>query len=248
MTAILTESRTPKPRADPPGAGRWFYLAGALGVAGVAAYGFSQTIGDGLIHPAIPRPPILYVHATVMCAWLALFITQASLVRAGQVKLHRRLGLFGLGLGAAIPLIGLPTAIVMRRFDIVHLHDTLNFVAVPLTDMVMFAVPFALAILWRRQPDRHRRLMYLATCTLLSAGFGRFPVPDAWFDFGWFYFAIDAMVLAGAGADLLSLRRVHPVYAIGLPLLALAQFGAWLLWRFPPQPWLAALRAVVGAG
>lgn len=250
MTATLSESRAPKRGDAPigPAIGRWFYLAAAIVAAGVAAYGFSQTIGDSLIHPKIARPPILYLHATVMSAWLALFVTQASLVRLGQVKLHRRLGLFGLALGVAVPLVGIPTAFVMRRFDIVHFHDTLPFIAIPLTDMLTFSVLFGLAVLWRGRPDRHRRLMFMATVALLSAGFGRFPTPDAWFMAGWFYFAMDSMVLAAMGADLLTLKRVHPVFAIGLPLVALAQLGTWLLWRHPPQPWLSALRAVVGAG
>jgi len=40
----------------------------ALVMAAVVIYGFSHTIGDNLLHPSIPRPGLLYVHAAVFSA------------------------------------------------------------------------------------------------------------------------------------------------------------------------------------
>jgi hypothetical protein len=37
----------------------------ALLIPAVVVYGFSFTVDKNLIHPAIPSPPILYVHAAV---------------------------------------------------------------------------------------------------------------------------------------------------------------------------------------
>ena len=243
---MTTDVRTPP--AWRGATARWFYLAAALTVLVVVVYGFSQTVGDSLIHPKIGRPPILYVHAAVMSAWVILFIAQVALVRLKRTRWHRRLGLAGLALGAAIPIVGAPTAIVMRRFDIDHLHDTLPFIAVPFGDLVMFLGFFVPAALLRRRPEWHRRLMFLATCVLINAGLGRFPLPDAWFNAGWMYFGIDALALTGAAADLFTRSRLHPVYLIGLPLLAACQLGVWLLWHDPPAAWLALMRSMVGAG
>src|ERR1700744_2856100 len=44
---------------------RYFYLLMSLLIPAVVAYGFSFTVGAHLIHPAIPRPLILYLHAVV---------------------------------------------------------------------------------------------------------------------------------------------------------------------------------------
>ncbi|MEO8926115.1 MAG: hypothetical protein ABI306_03035 [Caulobacteraceae bacterium] len=217
-------------------------------MAAIVTYGFSQTIGDNLIHPKIARPWLLYVHAALFCAWLTLYVLQSGLVRAGNVKLHRRLGLAWLCLGAAMPIVGVATAVVMRRFDIVHLHDTLPFLVIPLWDVGSFTVCFGLAAIWRKRPEFHRRLMFLATCALIGAGLGRFPVPEAWFNAGWFYFVIDAMVLVAIGRDLIVQRRVHPVFAVALPLMVVGQIVAWTLWWYPPAPWLGFLRVLVGAG
>jgi hypothetical protein len=181
-----------------------FHLVLALLMAGAVAYGFSQTIDDGLLHPRIPRPFLLYVHAAAFSAWICLYVLQTAPVRAGNIKLHRRMGLAGLCLGAAIPILGVSTAIVMRRFDVIHFHRTVNFLVVPLWDMVAFTPCFVLGALWRKRPEFHRRLMFLATCMIIDAGLARFPVPDTWFDVAWFYFAMDGLVLLAVATSTIS--------------------------------------------
>src|SRR5262249_16121500 len=210
-------------------------------------YGFSQTITDNLVHPSIPRPALLYVHAAVFGAWMALYVFQTSLVASGNVRLHRRLGLAWIAIGAALPVVGIGTGIVMRRFRVIHDHDTLPFLAISLMDMVMFTALFLPAVRWRKRPEFHRRLMFLATCVLMDAAFMRFPFADAWFATGWFYAAVDALVLIAMLRDLIFQRRVHVVYAIGLPLMAVGQFVAWLLWQHPPALWIMFCRELVGA-
>ena len=225
-----------------------FHLVMALVMAGVTVYGFSQTIGDSLIRPKIALPSILYVHATLFSAWMAAYVLQTALVRTGRVMLHRQLGLVWLCLGTTMPFVGIATALVMRRFDILHFHRSLAFLVVPLWDMVAFTPCFVMAALWRKRPEYHRRLMFLATCMLLDAGLARFPLPDAWFDAAWFYIAIDGLVLIAMARDFMALRRVHPVFVAALPLVAVGQIITWMLWRHPPAAWLDFCRALVGAG
>jgi hypothetical protein len=220
----------------------------ALLMAMVVIYGFSQTITENLFHPAIPRPGVLYVHAAVFSAWIALYVLQTGLVASRNVALHRRLGLVWIAIGGALPFVGVATGIAMRRFRIIHDHEALPFLAISLTDMVMFAALFLLAVRWRKRPEFHKRLMLLATCCLLDAGFMRFPVPDAWFDTGWFYAAIDVLVLIAIARDLIIERRVHVVYAVGLPFMVVGQLVAWSLWQHPPALWVTLCRELVGVG
>ena len=74
----------------------------ALLIVALVAYGFSRTIVENLIRPPVPGPLVLYVHAAVFFGWVALCVTQAALIRARNVRLHRRLGLAELALGLAI--------------------------------------------------------------------------------------------------------------------------------------------------
>jgi hypothetical protein len=69
----------------------------------------------------------------------------------------------------------------MARLDTSQLHRANRdaFLIVPLFDIVAFAICFGLAILWRKNPERHRRLMLIATCALTGAAFGRMPIMHA---------------------------------------------------------------------
>ena len=195
----------------------------SLLIVAVIVYGFSFTIGKNLIHPAIPRPWILYVHATVFSSWLAFFVLQSTLVRSRKVRWHRRLGSFGVALGTLIPIVGVSTAVVMGRFDAVSLHitDAESFLAIPLFDMVCFTSTFPLAVYWRKKPELHRRLMLVATCALTAAAFGRFPeriLPGYLF-----YGGVDLLILLGVARDLIVNRAVHRVYLLVLPPFILGQ-------------------------
>lgn len=54
-----------------------------------------------------PLPNLLiHVHAVVFSSWIVLLIAQTSLVSAGRVDIHRRLGLAGFGLASLMVIIG----------------------------------------------------------------------------------------------------------------------------------------------
>jgi hypothetical protein len=204
---------------------RYFYFSMSLLIAVVVLYGFGRTVDEKLIHPAIPRPIVLYLHAIIFSTWVVFFIVQSGLVRVGNLQLHRSIGWFGAALGAATFVIGIWTAITMARFNIVHLHARFADLAllVSFYDIVAFGIPFALAIYWRRQPEFHRRLILIATCALMSAAFGRFPVPPHVRPAVFFYACVDFLVLLGVVRDLIVVRLVHPVYLYALPTFVVCQ-------------------------
>jgi hypothetical protein len=206
-------------------AGRYFYFLMSLLVAAIVIYGFSHTVNQNLIqaHPA--RPWLLWVHATLFSGWVAFFILQTSLVRTRNVSIHRRLGWLGGGLAVAMTVVGIATAIVMRRFDMRFLPADVAgpaaFLIVPFFDITGFTVFFWLAVRWRRKPELHRRLMLIATCVLTSAAWGRMPNPT--FGYVWFYSGVDGLILLGVLRDLVVMKKVHRVYWYALPVLVVAQ-------------------------
>jgi len=216
---------------------RYFYLLMALLIAGVVTYGFSHTIDDRLIHAVPPRPWILYLHAAIFSGWLVFLILQAALIRTHHISLHRRLGWFGVALGATVPIVGISTAVRMDHFRMIHFPDTVSpaFLIVTLFDMVSFAIPFGLAIHWRRKPELHRRFILIASAALTSAAYARFPQG---FISKWFYVWADVLIVLGAARDIVVSRRVHPVYIWTLPFLIACQIlviwiavtgnGVWL--------------------
>ena len=169
---------------------KYFYFAMSLLFAAIVVAGFSRTANQNLFHPAVPRPFLLWIHAAAFTLWIVFYILQSALVRIRKVKWHRLLGWFGVGLAAVMVPLGFTIAIIMGRFDkhVMHIADANTFLSVPFGDMLIFTVFVALAIYWRRKPEYHRRLLFLGTCALLDAPFGRF---DYLFNHSLFYFALD---------------------------------------------------------
>lgn len=203
-----------------------FHLVMSVIIAASVFYGFSRTIGASLIHPAQPAPTMVYVHAAVFFLWPVLLVVQSALVNSRNLDLHRRLGWWFAAVGVAVPVIGTATAILSAQAGVASGSPAaLPGLLIPLFNMLSFAVLFGLAVLWRDRAEHHPRLMLLATCTLTSAAFGRFPaflVPP-----GYFFVAVDVLLAAAVIHDLVTRRRIHVVNLVAVPVLIAGQFMAW---------------------
>jgi hypothetical protein len=231
-----------------------FYFAMALLIVAFVIWGFSRTIGSDLLYPAYPRPWILYVHATVFPLWVLLFLTQTALVRSGNVKLHRRIGVFGLVLGTILPVVAIATAISMDRLHIAHGYRTdfyPPFFIVHINDMTAFVILFGLAAMFRKKkPEFHRRLMFIATCVLTDAAFDRLPTlrdDHAAIALGIAFVCLDGLILCGVARDWLVDKRVNVVYRYALPPLVAGQVLTTTLFATAPPWWLAISHAIIGA-
>jgi len=224
---------------------RYFYFAMSLLMAAIVVDGFKRTVNDNLFHPAVPRPFILWIHASAFAGWVIFFIGQSTLVRIHKVSWHRSIGWFGAGLATVMVPLGIATAIIMARFDTVQLHQSGAdaFLSIPFYDMIAFGVSIALAIYWRTKPELHRRLIFIATCGLMDAAFGRF---DYLFDHNLFFPCLDLLILLGVARDLLVDRRAHKVYLYALPLLIMGQSLAVYMWRSNPSWWQGITHTILG--
>jgi hypothetical protein len=223
---------------------RYFYFAMSLVILVLVTGMFSTTVPARLFHPKVAPPYIVWIHGAVFYGWVLFFILQTALARLHKVRVHRTLGWFGLALGLADLGLGVATTIAMHRFEFNTLRQG-NFAiistSVPLFDMVCFAATFGLAILWRKNLEYHRRLMYVASCALTAAAWGR--APESVLPGFWFYAGVDFLILLGVTRDLLVDRTIHRVYMLALPLFIAGQitvaqitFTAW---------WLRAARSIL---
>ncbi len=223
---------------------KYFYFAMSILFAAIVVIGFSRTVDQNLFHAAIPRPLILWIHGAAFSGWILFYIFQSTLVRTRNVKWHRFFGWFGTALGAAMVVLGVTTAVIMTRFDAHVLHEPFaTFLSIPFEDMAAFGTCVALAIAWRGKPEFHRRLLFIATCQLLDAPFGRF---DFIFNNNLFYPCLDLVILLGVARDLLVNRSIHVVYRYALPVLIVGQVFAVYLWRGAPAWWVSVTNAIMG--
>jgi uncharacterized membrane protein YozB (DUF420 family) len=241
---IETEAlgRAPAPFAPRHGWDAWFFPAmTALVWLGVVA-GFGGEMLRMSKAGQLSYPLIVHVHALVFSGWLALFTAQVALVRRGQIALHRRLGLWAMGLAAVMVVLGLATAFFMQVHNFGTPKSDPPFLAVPLSDILSFAGLMLAGYRFKGDPVAHKRLMLLATLALADAGFGRWSLtiagPEALQTLGTTFvgsliignsISIPALLLVPA-YDLVTRRRVRPVvavaaaWAVGWQLLALTLY------------------------
>jgi hypothetical protein len=227
VAAMATTAASPGLLVSPAARDRKFYTGMAIAMLFTALIGFSRTYFVGLISghatTVTGRVPnvTVHVHALLFTSWLVLFIVQTSLVATHRVKVHRKLGYFGVGLGAAMIVVGGRTAVEAARLGAVPPGaNPWNFIAIPFGDITTFAIFFLGAVLWRNDKDKHKRLMILASVCLMSAALFRWPG------------VAHVGPLAAYGLTLLfpiactvydrwSRGRVHPVYWWGLAVITL---------------------------
>jgi hypothetical protein len=225
--------------------GRYFYLCMALAMAALVVWGFSRTVDTNLFHASPPRPWLLWVHGTAFSTWMAFFIAQSSLVRAQKVGVHRVLGWFGAGLATLMVALGFTIAVIMARFNGGVLHQTGvdAFLSIPFGDMIIFGPVVAAAIYWRKRPEYHRRLIFMASCQLMDAAIGRF---DFFFDHNLFYPALDFLIALGMARDWFVDGRVNKIYFYALAPMIAVQSLAVYAWRINPGWWQAFTHAILG--
>jgi hypothetical protein len=228
---------------------RFFYPALAFLVACIVFAGFARTYYLRHFFITAPLKPLLHLHGFLFTSWIVLLLAQVTLVAAERTDLHRRLGIAGGVLASLMFIVGTITAIHSARSEFHPRADGLRFLAVPLFDILVFAILVTAALYYRTQPQIHKRLMLVATFAILPAAVARLP-----FDFiqnageykPMFFFGLtDLLLLACIAYDTVTHRRLHPAFLWGALLLITSQplrlvLGATATWHTFAH-WLTSL-------
>ena len=224
-TAAREERRPVSVRAEPAigwQRDRVFFVGMAVAILATTLVAF--TIGFLRTELAL-KLRFLWVqaHAVTFIGWLLLFFTQTVLVASRRLDFHRRLGVAGAVLASFMMLLAVMAGVDSFRANDVPLGLTSFLLfTVPHIDMIIFVPLVVAGLVYRRQPETHKRLMLLATIILLDfAVTGRLPMlwrlgPQAHF------VVLDMFVFAAVAYDFMTRGRVNPAYVWGgLPILLL---------------------------
>lgn len=208
---------------------------------------FGALLSDGFVPPrsqhwAIP------LHAVPNLIWLGLFGLQALLIWKGRAAPHQRLGDWFGAYGAGLTAVLFFAAVSLIMSDLrtdgnIERHAGRVFGTLVI-DVGMFAGFLAAGWRWRTRPEAHKRLMLLATLSLVMIGFGRLvgrellPLVTIWGA----YAVLMSPLVTLAVHDWMMLRRVYAVTLVGIALFALR------LVKNRPVGLLAADRACVPFG
>lgn len=222
-----------KVRASPTRSG--YFATVALIVLGLTLLGFSDNLLTNVGQPSNSDPKFI-IHGLFCLGWMVLFVVQTQLVRLGHVRWHRTLGLAGTIVAAGVVLSTLWVFIaVWKGWAEMPVWARANRLLLP-----SFGVLVLAALLRRRRPDWHRRLMLMATLYMLepvlSRAFDPFPgvldrftepqVDAAW----WAFFVVtwNGLFASLFIHDRLCLGRIHPVTIGGYFWFCLVWVVVWV--------------------
>lgn len=203
-----------------------FYLGFGLTALAAIAIGFSTTYFIPMARRSFSAPAFVHLHGSLCLSWVVLFIAQTLLVRSRQTPLHRKVGMAAIPIAIGILISGMATALWATRRDIATIDTAPANMIGTLTSLSIFAGFVISAVMMRRRPDWHKRLMMLATIVVLWPAYFRFrhllpfvPRPDIWLAL----VLADVPILVAALRDRLVYGQVHPVWLIFGSLLFIEQ-------------------------
>lgn len=216
-----------------------FFPSVAALILAAVFLGFARTYYLAGVFRA-PLPNLLvHIHGAVFSLWILLLIAQTAFIASGRVEVHRRVGLFGFGLACLMVILGLMAATdsLARHFAPGEAGAGVKaFYAVPVADMLVFSTLICFGFRERFHPAAHKRLMLVATITLLDAAFVRWPIPAAWWDLRVAQMCCYPLLLLLVCYDLWTVGKVHRATLWASVLLIVAQqvrmpIGRTFLWQ-----------------
>jgi hypothetical protein len=207
----------------------------------VAFAGFAPTFWLQLPAGSFVGSPLLLLHGLLFSAWTLYLLLQTILAARGRIARHRSWGLLGVSLATAMVLVGFAVAddVLLTRLA-AGFGDRARAFHIASTSMItLFGVFVAAAIVFVGRPEIHKRLMLLATASMLPPAIARV------------FFAVnvgmgpglrpglgpprtvgsvlapaliaDVLILAGVIYDMRKRGRPHAAYVIGGAIMIAVQ-------------------------
>jgi hypothetical protein len=208
----------------------------------IVLIGFSRTFFLRAFFQVPKVPTYVILHGAVLTAWFSGLLVQTLLVAARRTRIHRRFGWVVAAIGLAVVAVTGPTILNLapRQWAVGAVVDerVIRLMWLDLVLLTAFAVFVALGVLMRKRFEWHRRLMLLASVTIVSPALGRAwnllpqlrPLNSTLVTLGLISFLIGLAL-----HDLILVKRIHPATLTGAaflmalralaPVIAASDFG-----------------------
>jgi len=220
---------------------RWFYVWMAGASALIAFGGFAPTYWLQLAPGTFVGSPLLHLHGLLFSAWTLFFVAQTTFVAMGRLERHRAWGLAGISLATSMVLVGFAAAdeVLARRLAAGFGDRARAFHIVSTSMAALFGAFVVAAIVFVRRTEVHKRLMLLATISILPPAIARvFYAVNVGMGAGLRPGlagprTVESVLLSALLADLLIVAamtydwrkrgRIHPAYLIGGGIIVAVQ-------------------------
>ena len=195
---------------------RFFLVASCLALA-VALVGFFKTFFLPSFRGTFSAPAVIYLHGALLFLWTVVLVTQSLLIQMRKLYWHRRLGYVSLGLVPCVVFSTMAAGVYVLKRDLAlgGGQVAISSLVGTFTSPLVFALLVAVAIVYRRRPEYHKRLMLLAMIAIIWPAFFRFRhyFPSVAHPEVVFAFVLpNCMILIAMLWEKLMLGRVHVVY------------------------------------
>ena len=138
----------------------FFYYSLLMLLIAIGGFGINGIVNSDKMPPS---SLLLFSHASIMFLWYILVIVQTGLIKANRIVLHKKLGTYSALLASLLVITGMLTVLnaYPRDSQGVALF-TYNFLV-----LIVFSILYSAAILKRKSPKYHKRLIILATLSTL---------------------------------------------------------------------------------
>lgn len=221
----------------------YFYVWMAAAIALFALAAFAPTYWLQLPAGTFVGTPLVHIHSAIFTAWTLFLVSQLYLAAKGRIRDHRAWGKAGIGLATAVFIMGTAVAIASLRFRIaIGPGDAArsSFI-VAITNMILFSGFFIAAMFNAKRSETHRRLVFLATISLLPAAISRVtyymakgsgpglrptlgPAPPVISQLRPHLLVVGTFILAGILYDWKTRGRPHSAWLIGAAVIITALF------------------------
>lgn len=131
----------------------YFFVSMAVLAAVIALIGFASTFFVPLARGSFTGSPAIFAHAAATFGWIALFVLQPSLIRAGAYDIHVRTGALGAVLALAVAITGVQVGgfAAERDFAAGGGPTAISSLVGVVTGMTMFLALVAAGVVFSRQ-------------------------------------------------------------------------------------------------
>jgi hypothetical protein len=260
----LVDSGLPERRGNPAARAvdRWIYVFMSGWFIAIVLAGFVpdwlSSVSAIKAGQSQPFTSIMPLHASLMVAWLVLLLSQSILMATGKGRWHQWLGRIAFALVPAMVvtmLIAVPASYRaawhfaqsapphVREAQLNFLNHSSGGLLGPLQGALEFPVFVFIALKARRtDPNLHKRMMFLATATVLPAAMVRMPwLPNFPFSFAIY---LGVVLLPMFLWDVIRSKKVPKAYLFWLAIWGPVEVAVFAL---DGQPWLdAAIPRLMG--
>ncbi len=217
---------------------RYFYSTAAFVMLVITVVGFQRYYlageGAGGRHIAPKLFTLVAVHGIALTGWMVVFFVQALLIGIRKRRVHMKVGWVGAVVALGVTISGCMLAVQSVRSAPAAPFRGMayrQFLLLMLVEIVLFTAFVVAGVLMRKQREKHRAMMLLATLSILAGATVRIPMlfpifgQEGWLGIFGPIFALGAVFLLARSA---LTRRLDRPLAIGYAALVALYIAACL--------------------